>query len=151
MPRGGFREKAGRKSTWKSGCSFAETKLIRVPAKIADQVLEFAHNLDSGSILDSETNSESASIADLQVEIQENPGQLLLFDAIPSHQPSQSDTEGLSGRALAKKLGVSSGTLQERRNRDTPSQFAQWTTKAKNSDGTAWEYNPNTKLYHPIQ
>ncbi len=151
MPRGGFREKAGRKSTWKSGCSFAQTKLIRVPAKIADQVLEFAHNLDSGSILDSETNSESTSIPDLQVEIKEIPGQLFLFGTIPSPQPSQPDTKGLTGRALARRLGVSSGTLSYRRDHDTPSEFAQWTTKAKNSDGTAWEYNPNTKLYHPIQ
>lgn len=52
MPRGGYREKAGRPSTWKSGCKFSETKLIRVPTAIADQLLEIAHKLDSGESLD---------------------------------------------------------------------------------------------------
>jgi DNA-directed RNA polymerase subunit RPC12/RpoP len=56
MARGGKREKAGRKSSWVSGCRFEDTKLIRVPSAIADQVLEFAHQLDSGEPV-SETNS----------------------------------------------------------------------------------------------
>jgi DNA-directed RNA polymerase subunit RPC12/RpoP len=60
MPRGGSREKAGRKSTWKSGCKFEDTKSIRVPAHIADQVLEIAHKLDAGeSILPKEVKPES--------------------------------------------------------------------------------------------
>ena len=45
MTRGGYREKAGRKSTWVSGCKFEETKLIRVPIAISDRVLEIAHKL----------------------------------------------------------------------------------------------------------
>lgn len=52
MPRGGYREKAGRPSTWKSGCKFSETKLIRVPVAIADQLLEIAHRLDASESLD---------------------------------------------------------------------------------------------------
>ena len=46
MPRGGKRKGAGRPSSWKSGCRFEDTKLIRVPKVIADQVLEYAHQLD---------------------------------------------------------------------------------------------------------
>ena len=57
MPRGGYREKSGRKNTWASGCKFKDTKLIRVPRAIADQVLTYAHRLDEKS-LDSVTKSE---------------------------------------------------------------------------------------------
>lgn len=52
MARGGYREKAGRKSSWASGCSIEETKLIRVPVKIADEVLKAAHNIDAGYTLE---------------------------------------------------------------------------------------------------
>jgi hypothetical protein len=51
MARGGYREKAGRKSGWVSGCKFEDTKLIRVPVTIADRLLEIAHKLDSGEII----------------------------------------------------------------------------------------------------
>lgn len=57
--RGGKREKAGRKSTWVSGCKFEDTKLIRVPAAIAVQLLDLAHKLDAGDILDSETKPKT--------------------------------------------------------------------------------------------
>jgi hypothetical protein len=66
MPRGGHREKAGRPSTWKSGCKFSETKLIRVPAVISDQVLEFAHKLDSGETLDLVTETNSVSLEQIK-------------------------------------------------------------------------------------
>jgi hypothetical protein len=59
MVRGGRREKAGRKSTWVSGCKFEDTKLIRVPATIANELLEIAHKLDSGEAIDSETKSNN--------------------------------------------------------------------------------------------
>lgn len=51
MTRGGKREKAGRKSTWASGCKFGDTKLIRVPSAIASQVLDIAHQIDAGQPL----------------------------------------------------------------------------------------------------
>ena len=57
MPRGGAREGAGKKNTWKSGSKFNETKVIRVPTKIADRVLELAHDLDSGIDYELETKS----------------------------------------------------------------------------------------------
>jgi hypothetical protein len=60
MPRGGRREKAGRKSSWISGCKFEETKLIRVPIAISDRLLEIAHKLDNGEVIDlvSKSNNE---------------------------------------------------------------------------------------------
>jgi hypothetical protein len=59
MPRGGRREKSGRKSSWVSGCKFEETKLIRVPVAVADRLLEIAHKLDSGEVIDLETKSNN--------------------------------------------------------------------------------------------
>jgi hypothetical protein len=61
MTHGGKRTGAGCKSTWKSGCPFTETKLIRVPIAIADKVLEIAHRLDAGEKIDFVTKSTSAS------------------------------------------------------------------------------------------
>lgn len=57
MPRGGKRKGSGRKSTWRSGCKFEDTKLIRVPKAIADEVLKLAHKLDAGESLDLATKS----------------------------------------------------------------------------------------------
>jgi hypothetical protein len=57
MPRGGRRENAGKKSSWGSGRSFAETKVIRVPTEFADQLLGMAHKLDAGEQIDLVTNS----------------------------------------------------------------------------------------------
>jgi hypothetical protein len=51
--RGGYRANAGRKSGW----STTETKTIRVPESLAEQILEVAHRLDSGESLESETKS----------------------------------------------------------------------------------------------
>lgn len=62
MPRGGHREKSGRKSTWKSGCKFEDTKLIRVPRAIADQLLEIAHKIDTGESLDLVTKENADSL-----------------------------------------------------------------------------------------
>ena len=45
---GGIRKGAGRSSTWASGCQFSETKLIRVPKILAEELLDIAHQLDAG-------------------------------------------------------------------------------------------------------
>jgi predicted kinase len=64
MARGGYREKAGRKSTWVSGCKFEETKLIRVPIAISDRVLEIAHKLDSNESIDLVTESNNEIVTE---------------------------------------------------------------------------------------
>ncbi len=61
MPRGGRRENAGKKSTWESGRSFAETKVIRVPIEFTDQLLDMAHKLDAGESIEIVTNSNEAT------------------------------------------------------------------------------------------
>jgi hypothetical protein len=57
MVHGGVRSGAGRKTSWSSGCTFAETKLIRVPIVISDKLLELAHSLDSGEQIEIVTKS----------------------------------------------------------------------------------------------
>jgi hypothetical protein len=45
---GGAREGSGRRSTWASGAKKEDSKLIRVPSYIADEVLKAAHYIDAG-------------------------------------------------------------------------------------------------------
>ena len=58
MVRGGQRQGAGRKSTWESKTKFEDTVVIRVPGKIKDKILEIAHKLDSGDVIDLDSNSK---------------------------------------------------------------------------------------------
>jgi hypothetical protein len=124
MPRGGHREKAGRPSTWKSGCKFSETKLIRVPAAIADQLLEIAHKLDSGETLDLVT--KQLSLLDRPIEI-------------------NADTR-FSGVKLANRLNVSSAAFTPVL-RQGDSVFAEY-TKQRDPDGIAWVRDG--KKYRPL-
>lgn len=80
MPRGGRREKAGRKSTWTSGCRFEDTKLIRVPAAIASELLEIAHKLDSGEAIDLETKSNNKIVT--KSELIQKGKQIVLDESV---------------------------------------------------------------------
>jgi hypothetical protein len=129
MSRGGHREKAGRKSTWKSGCRYGETKLIRVPTAIADQVLEIAHKLDSGE------------------PIGTTSGQLSLPIFTPTHPSKITSETLLSGTELSRRLGVSSAafTSHHKKGKDA---FANY-SRSKDPDGISWE-RLSSKKYCPI-
>jgi hypothetical protein len=60
--RGGIRQGAGRKTTWVSGCKQEDTKPIRVPKVIANQILEIAHKLDAGEVIDLDTQSKEEKV-----------------------------------------------------------------------------------------
>ena len=87
MPRGGRREGAGRKTKWESGCTFAETVVIRVPGGLKNEILELAHRLDAGEQIafDSDELRErneflEARVTELEGKLQETqPQQLSLF------------------------------------------------------------------------
>ncbi len=72
MVRGGQRQGAGRKSTWESKTKFEDTVVIRVPGKIKDKILEIAHKLDSGDVIDLDSNSKiqelESKVASLELE-----------------------------------------------------------------------------------
>lgn len=123
MSRGGKRKGAGRRSTWKSGCKFEDTKLIRVPTAIASEVMEIAHRLDSGESLDLVTKSKEHT-------------QLSL---LPPNEP-------LNGVELANRLGVSSAAFTPvlKRGRDA---FAEY-TKERDPDSVSWERDG--RKYKPI-
>ncbi len=55
--RGGRRENAGRKATWKN----PDTMTIRVPKIITAKVMELAHRLDSGEHIDLVSKSNSGA------------------------------------------------------------------------------------------
>ena len=51
--RGGYRENAGRKSSW----NHSDTCTIRIPKPFAEQLVELARRLDNGEIIDTDTES----------------------------------------------------------------------------------------------
>jgi hypothetical protein len=59
MSRGGKREGAGAKPSWKHG----KTKTIRVPVVLADEILAVARKLDENGLL--EFSADSGSVIDL--------------------------------------------------------------------------------------
>lgn len=128
MTRGGHREKAGRKSSWKSGCRYEKTKLIRVPIKLAEKLLEIAHKLDSGESFGSISEQLSFPI----------------FVSSSSTQITSSTR--LSGSELARKLGVTSAAFTPVLKRGDTA-FAEY-TKAKDPEGIAWVRDD--KKYRPL-
>jgi FtsZ-binding cell division protein ZapB len=70
MPRGGYHpnaERWGRKSAWLNA---SVTKTIRVPEALAEQVLNIAHRLDAGDIIDCETKA-SDGVTGLKAELEQ--------------------------------------------------------------------------------
>lgn len=59
MPRGGYHpnaERWGRKSAWQSE---SPTKTVRLPENLIEQVLDYAHKLDSSELIDYDTKSKN--------------------------------------------------------------------------------------------
>jgi formate dehydrogenase maturation protein FdhE len=102
VPRGGKREKSGRKSNW----NHSKTQLIRVPAVFVEQIMALARELDSESNLDFVQNlkEESTTI------------QLDLLDSVVSTPALISSLEGVSTpeKIIEKRyvpMGQNSNTL----------------------------------------
>ena len=87
MPRGGKRIGAGSKPKWNSG----KTKVVRVPESIADQVIEYAHGLD--------TNQALLTLAESKV---------VGYDGV-----TESKTIDLSGMSIASVSGKACVFLQD--------------------------------------
>lgn len=149
MGRGGQREGAGRKSGWKH----PETQTIRVPKIFAAQILDYARQLDAGGgvpeheipeQVDFETFSELVPTQEVV------PGQTSIFDLIDSE--TKSKLAPLRGIDLAKRFRIDKGVPSQAKGRfkNSPQKFLEW-SKSHDPDGIAWEFNPATKLYHPIE
>lgn len=148
MPRGGYRENAGRKTAWKN----SETQVIRVPKILVPKLMQIARGLDSGEISDFVTESKEELVAN---DSEASPGQLNLLER-SQIRTNDSETKSatlnipapLSARALSLRLGVdkSGGTVKSWR--DKP-EFSDW-TRNKDPEDYGWIYNEQEKLYHPI-
>lgn len=63
MSRGGKREGAGGKPTWKNG----KTKTIRVPVALAEEVLRIARELDEKGVIEYDTQSKVLDLSGITV------------------------------------------------------------------------------------
>lgn len=78
MPRGGRRLGAGGKHKWIHG----ETKVIRVPVALADQVLAIARILDEGKSLEDVTPSKTINLSGISVKYLKNGPVVYLQDLL---------------------------------------------------------------------
>jgi len=60
MPRGGERKGAGRPTKWKAGTTREDTKTVRIPKRIIDEVLQFAIQLDNDCVTQSKSFKNKA-------------------------------------------------------------------------------------------
>lgn len=136
MVRGGYRKKAGRKSTWKSGCRFEQTKLIRVPRLIADQMLEIAHWLDNGGTIEKVTKSNQ-----LKLE--------LLPDTVLE---TETNSKGYTETAFAQLIGINRNTLKSRKKKylDGLTSESDFYTYLREQDPLSrnWRYSNVSKKYY---
>lgn len=73
MSRGGKRKGSGSKPKWRSG----KTKTVRVPESLAQEILQIAHKLDEGDIIDYDTESKIVNLSG--VSIGEVQGRKIVF------------------------------------------------------------------------
>jgi len=102
MPRGGYHpsaERWGRKPAWKNA---SDTKTIRVPEELAEQILNYAHKLDEGDVIDYDTKAKS----EMEQLRQENDRLRQELAACQASQLTQPDLEELRDRYLTNlRLG----------------------------------------------
>ena len=149
MPRGGKRAGAGRKSSWPSGCGREDTKLIRVPIALADELLEIAHRLDGGDRV--HFDGMIADPAPHGPEVLDEPQTLSLLDLRPVSDGQGdidfSDAEGpLTLRDAAELIGCASSTLQVWKSKYSPSELAKKTLNKSGDAGIALSFQ-NDKYY----
>lgn len=73
MGRGGYRKGSGGKPKWIHG----KTKTIRVPEVLADRIIEIAHMLDEGKVIDDVTRSKYLDLSG--IPIRNFNGKIIVF------------------------------------------------------------------------
>lgn len=128
MPRGGYRENSGRKSGW----NHTDTQTIRVPKVYAAQLLEIARRLDNGESIESVSKSKIESVTKSKAKTK------VTKDSVSkSNKDIVTESEGLSQRQLAERLGCNARRLIDRR--DNPKELAEY-TRSKDPEGVSWRY-----------
>lgn len=159
MPRGGFRENAGRKSGWNN----TETQVIRVPKSLASQLIEIARKLNNGEAFElvakSKTEAEPSErvVLDPAIEPAVISGQMNLLSF---------DTEIASSKAVVppnKEFSLPISDLGRRWSQTTPSitrakreksrqDFIDYSKKKEESLGNnfGWEYLLDINRFQPV-
>ena len=116
--RGGKRDKAGRKSTWPSGCRFQDTKLIRVPKYLAEKLMQIAKELDSKRA--KELNSKKAK----KLYSDKNLDSVTKSREEPTQPPLPFKTKSTDTDFSSQKLPIIPGKLLAKRLNITPSKLS---------------------------
>lgn len=133
MSRGGKRLGAGRKSSWPSGCGREDTKLIRVPITLADELLEIARRMDGGEqvyfseVVEQKKPAETVTLTTHSQPdvLPDEPQNLSLLDFASQSEIDFSDAdEPLTLRDAAKLIGCASSTLQTWKSKFSLSELA---------------------------
>ena len=136
MTRGGARQGAGKKSSWKSGCKFEQTKLIRVPAAISTQLLEIAHWLDEG----------------FQIKKLTKPIQCELSNVLDTVSPNEALPRLFNETEFAKEININRSTLKNRKKRFLNGLESELSFYAYLSEhdpqSRQWRYCRDTKKYY---
>lgn len=148
MPRGGYREGAGRKGGWMN----PETQVIRVPKIFAAQLLDIARRLDLGeseNLVLSEFSVDPVQLIDESEILQVNPDQMDLFSLIPEtiESVTESNTLSLSMRSLSKRLGIHHSTISRKLKACDSKQFSEW---IQSMNKGSWNYDPVSKRFIEI-
>ena len=122
MPRGGKRKGAGRNSSWKN----SQTCVIRVPEVLSERLMEIAHKLDAGEVLENETESKQISM-----DFLDGPGPL-------------------GQRDLAKRFQLrSNGTVGTNKKNFDWRKFAKW-AHMHDPDDLYWAFDESIRKYRVI-
>lgn len=143
MSRGGKRQNAGRKTSWVSGCRFEDTKVIRVPEIIADQVLKYAHQLDAMSVSKEVLSPKMDVLEKVTNSKREAPVQLDLLC-----QSSSVDIYSLNQALLSDRLGISASQIRKSKGKRGDKALQSWSSQY-DPDGISWKYDSSLKLYKP--
>lgn len=136
MSRGGVRQGAGKKSSWKSGCRFEQTKLIRVPIAISSQLLEIAHWLDEGG----------------QIEKVTKPKQCELPSILDSVISDKTPPKLFNETEFAREININRSTLKNRKKRflsglESELDFYVYLSE-QDPQSRQWRYCRDTKKYY---
>lgn len=111
MSRGGHREGAGGKPTWKHG----KTTNIRVPIALKEKILKIARQLDANEAVDlakehktsSNLDPDSMNFHEDNLTLGQNPSQSFDLPSLPkSNFPNNSSVSQSKDRDMARKIGI---------------------------------------------
>ena len=159
MPRGGFRENAGRKSGWNN----TETQVIRVPKSLAPQLIEIARKLNNGEAFElvTESKTEAESIERIVLapatEPAVIPNQMNLLDFDDEISSSkiavlQNEEFSLPISDLGRRWSQTTPSITRAKREKSRQDFIDYSKKKEEALGNnfGWEYLLNINRFQPV-